>query len=409
VTHQERRSPRRYDMDWLRVIFVCGLIMIHVAAMFDPYPITAVKGKRSFLLILFATFLHEWRLAILFIVSGAGSYFALGFLNGRQFVKMRLRRIVIPLIVGTFLIVPIHLYYWQFLNNPTYPKSYFQFYSMIMYRFFVHGWFGTGKESLHWAHLWFLGYLFIASMVALPLLLYLRHGKGQEFIPKLAAFVEKPWAIFLFSIPLVLVEVAMRAHWTAGRVILVDDWATFTLNLVLFIYGFTIFSNDRIRRAIEAHRRSGLVGGILTSAVYLIITFGFGMPTRGYNLHWSLFMMLRAISVWFWCVAVLGFGSKYLDFNRKALAYLNEAVYPVYVLHLPLATIIAYHVVHWPLLPLVQFGIIVILTLAAALLLFEGIRRTKVTRFLFGLKTKKPKRAQVPAPETVVDPVLGRG
>src|SRR5262245_8935323 len=126
-------------MDWLRVIFVCGLIMIHVAAMFDPYPLSAVKGKRSFPLVLFATFLHEWRLAILFIVSGAASYFALGFLNGRQFVKMRFRRIVVPLVMGTFLIVPIHLYYWQFYNNPTYDKTYIHFYLTIMYRFFVRG------------------------------------------------------------------------------------------------------------------------------------------------------------------------------------------------------------------------------------------------------------------------------
>jgi glucan biosynthesis protein C len=389
-------------MDWLRVIFVCGLIMIHVAAMFDPFPITAVKGRPSFPLILFATFLHEWRLAILFIVSGAASYFALGFLNGLQFVKMRFRRIVVPLIVGTFLIVPIHLYYWQFHNNPTYGKTYIQFYLTIMYRFFVRGLFGTNRETLHWAHLWYLAYLFVASLVALPLLLYLRRGKGQEFISKLATFVEKPWAIFLFALPLVLVEVTMRARWTSARVIIVDDLATFTLNLILFIYGFAIFSNDRIRRAIEAHRRSALVGGILTSAAYLMITFVFRWPPMGYNFKWSLFMVLRATSVWFWCVAVLGFGSKYLNFNHKRLAYLNEAVYPVYVLHLTLATIIAYSVVRWPIPSLVQFAIIVIFTITAALLLFEVIRRTKVTRFLFGLKAKKPKPAQTPATETVV-------
>jgi glucan biosynthesis protein C len=402
VTHQERRSPRRYDMDWLRVIFVCGLIMIHVAAMFDPFPITAVKGKPSFPLIVFATFLHEWRLAILFIVSGAGSYFALGFLNARQFVKMRFRRIVVPLVMGTFLIVPIQLYYWQFYNNPGYGKTYAYFYLTIMYRFFVQGLFGTSRETLHWAHLWFLAYLFVASIVALPLLIYLRHGKGQEFIPKLARFVEKPWAIFLFALPLVLVEVTMRARWASSRVIIIDDWATFISNLILFIYGFTIFSNDRIRRAIEAHRWPALVGGILTSAAYLIITFVFRWPTKGYNLNWSLFMVLRATSVWFWCVAVLGFGSKYLDFNHKRLAYLNEAVYPVYVMHLPLATIIAYQVLRLPLPSLVQFMIIVLLTIAAALLLFEAIRRTKVTRFLFGLKMKKPKPAQTPATEPVV-------
>ncbi len=102
-------------------------------------------------------------------------------------------------------------------------------------------------------------------------------------------------------------------------------------------------------------------------------------------------MAFRAFSVWCWCIAVLGFGSKHLNFNHRALSYLNEAVYPVYILHLPLATIIAYHIVRLPLPSLVEFAIIVPLTIGAALLVFEVIRRTKVTRFLFGLKTKKTK------------------
>lgn len=378
--------------------------MIHVAAIFDPYPITAVKGRKSFPLVLFATFLHEWRLAILFIVSGAGSYFALGFLSGREFIWMRIKRIVIPLIMGTFLIVPIHLYYWQFQGTRGYDKTYIHFYATIMWRFFVNGSFGTARETLHWAHLWFLAYLFIASLIALPLFLYLRHGKGQHLIPRLAGLIEKPWAIFLFSLPIVLVEVSLRAASTSGRAIIIGDWSTFTVSLVLFVYGFLIMSNDKFRRAIEAHKRSALLAGIVTSLIYLVITFALRNFPSGYNLKFLLFMALRGFSVWCWCVAILGFASKHLNFNHKLLPYLNEAVYPVYVVHLPLATIVAYYVVRWPIPPLVQFAIIVILTLAAAVLVFELIRRTKITRFLFGLKVNKPKQAQIRATETAVTP-----
>jgi peptidoglycan/LPS O-acetylase OafA/YrhL len=103
-------------------------------------------------------------------------------------------------------------------------------------------------------------------------------------------------------------------------------------------------------------------------------------------------------------VAVLGFASKHLNFNHKLLPFLNEAVYPVYVVHLPLATIIAYRVVRLPIPPSVQFAIIVILTLAAALFVFELIRRTKITRFLFGLKVNKPKQGHAPATESAVTP-----
>jgi peptidoglycan/LPS O-acetylase OafA/YrhL len=404
VTHQLKKSARRYDADWLRVIFVCGLIMIHVAAMFDPYPITAVKGHRSFPLILFATFLHEWRLAILFIVSGAASYFALGFLSGRGYALMRIRRILVPLIMGTFLIVPIHLYYWQFQGSRTYNKTYLQFYGNALRRLFFEGAFGTSKETLYWAHLWYLFYLFVASLIALPLFLYLRHGKGQQLIPRLADFFEKPWAIFLLALPIMLLEVTLRAASQPARAIIIGDWSTFTVDLVLFIYGFILFSHDKFRQALEAHRKPALVAAIVTSLIYLFMVFGVRFFYVGYNLKFLLYMALRGFSVWCWCVAVLGHASRHLNFNHRLLPYLNEAVYPVYVVHLPLVTMIAYRVVRWPLPALVEFAIIVIASLAVALIIFDLIRRTKITRFLFGLKVNKSKQARMPATESAVTP-----
>lgn len=396
---EPKRSARRYDVDWLRVIAVCVLVMIHTAAMFDPYPITAVKGQRSFALTVFSTFVHEWRLSVLFIVSGAGSYFALRFLSGREFAVSRFKRIMIPLVAGTLLVVPVQLYYWQFLGNPGYSKTYVHFYLTITYRFFVFGLFGQGRESLHWAHLWFLFYLFVNSLLALPLFLYLRRDAGRRLVSRLAALMERRGAIFLMVIPLLVVEVTLRAlRYSSMRLIIADDWANFCNYLVLFVYGFVIFSDDRIRAAVERHRVVALVLGIVTSLTYLYITFTARIPVKGYNLDWTLFRVLCGFNMWFWCVAIFGFGSRYLNFNHRILPYANSAVYPVYVLHLPIATAIAYHVVRLPLPVGVQFAVIVLGTIAASVCIYEFfLRRTRVTRFLFGLKKlKRPARATEP-------------
>jgi len=404
MNNEPKRSVRRYDVDWLRVIAVCVLVMIHTAAMFDPYPITAVKGRSSLALAVFSTFIHEWRLSVLFIVSGAGSYFALGFLSGREFAVSRFKRIMIPLITGTLLVVPVQLYYWQFLGNPGYSKTYVHFYLTIIYRYFVFGMFGQGRESLHWAHLWFLFYLFVISLLALPLFLYLRRDAGRRHISRLAALMERKGAIFLLVIPILLVEVTLRAPQPgSARAIIVDDWANFCNYLVLFVYGFVIFSDDRIRAAIERHRVVALALGSLTSATYLFITFTARIPVRGYNLDWTLFRMMCGFNMWFWCVAVFGFGSRLLNFNHKILPYANSAVYPVYILHLPVATAIAYHVVRWPVPVAVQFPVIVLGTIAVSVCIYEFIlRRTRLTRFLFGLKkSKRPQRAAEPAPAAV--------
>lgn len=393
MDNEPKRDVRRYDVDWLRVLAVCVLVMIHTAAMFDPYPITAVKGRKSFALAVFSTFVHEWRLSVLFIVSGAGTYFALGFLSGRQFAVSRFKRIMIPLVAGTLLVVPIHIYYWQFLGNPGYAKSYLQFYRSIMYKFFVFGLFGQGRESLHWAHLWFLFYLFVISLAVLPLLLYLRRDTGRRHVSRLAALLGKKGGIFLMVIPILFVEATLRAlRPGSARAIIVDDWANFFNYLILFVYGFIIFSDDRIRTAIERHRFAALALGIVTSAAYLYLTFMALIPVKGYNLDWTLFRLMCGFNMWFWCVAIFGFGSRHLNFNHKILPYANSAVYPVYILHLPIATAIAYRMVRLPLPVSVQFAVIVLGTILVSVCIYEFIlRRTSVTRFLFGLqKTKKP-------------------
>ncbi len=407
MNDEPKRSVRRYDLDWLRVIAVCILVMIHTAAMFDPYPITAVKGPKSFALAVFATFVHEWRLSVLFIVSGAGSYFALGFLSGREFAVSRFKRIMIPLVAGTLLIVPIHIYYWQFLGTPGYPKTYLYFYQTIMYRFFVFGLFGQGRESLHWAHLWFLFYLFVISLVALPLFLYLRRNEGRRHVSRLAALLEKKGGVFLLGIPILVVEATLRAlRPGSSRAIIVDDWANFCNYLILFVYGFVIFSDDRIRAAIERHRVVALALGILTSATYLFIIFTARIPVKGYNLNWTLFRMMCGFNMWFWCVAIFGFGSRYMNFHHRLLPYANASVYPVYILHLPVATAIAYRVVRLPLPVSVQFTIIVLGTILISFCIYEFIlRRTRLTRFLFGLqKTKRRERAAPPTATAAVAP-----
>jgi glucan biosynthesis protein C len=402
MTDGPKKGARRYDVDWLRVLAVVVLVVFHTAAMFNPFdPFAAVKGKPFYPVAVFSAFIHEWRLAVLFIVSGAGSYFALGSLSAARFARGRFRRLVVPLVMGTLLLVPFHHYFGLLFQNPGYEKSFPQFYMRILGGFVRHGSFGYGLESLHWAHLWFLAYLFVASLLALPLFLYLRGERGRRLVEGLAGLLSRRGMIFLLALPLVAVEAALRARWHRTRLIIVDDWAGFFFYAILFVYGFVIYSDERITRACERHAKAALLLGLLTSAVFLVLTFTGRVPARGYNGPWTLFMALQGFNAWFWCVAILGFGSRYLNFRHRVLPYANDAVYPVYVLHLPVATTVGYWVLGWNVGSLAQFAIITLCTLALSVGLYEFvIRRTRVTRFLFGLKPKRAARAERTKPHT---------
>jgi hypothetical protein len=67
--------------------------------------------------------------------------------------------------------------------------------------------------------------------------------------------------------------------------------------------------------------------------------------------------------------------------------YLTPAALPLYVLHQPVVVAFAYAVVGRPAPILVKYAVIVAGSLAVILVVYEyAIRRTRVTRFLFGMR-----------------------
>jgi hypothetical protein len=67
--------------------------------------------------------------------------------------------------------------------------------------------------------------------------------------------------------------------------------------------------------------------------------------------------------------------------------YANDAQLPFYVLHYAPVVVIGFYVVQWPVSALVKYLVIALSSLVVTLVLYDiGVRRTTVTRFLFGVK-----------------------
>lgn len=75
--------------------------------------------------------------------------------------------------------------------------------------------------------------------------------------------------------------------------------------------------------------------------------------------------------------------------RAKAPRYGNEAVLPVYVLPQPVIVAIGFFVLGWGLPAIVEYLLISVLALAGTLLIYDLlVRRSAVTRFLFGVRAK---------------------
>jgi peptidoglycan/LPS O-acetylase OafA/YrhL len=111
------------------------------------------------------------------------------------------------------------------------------------------------------------------------------------------------------------------------------------------------------------------------------------LPNRGYSVGYVLYQMLRGVNSWFWVVALLGLGRRYLNFNNSLLQYASEAAYPLYILHQTIIVAIAFYVVRWNISISEKFFVISTASLVATIVLYDLlVKRINVVRFLFGLK-----------------------
>src|SRR6185369_10601200 len=106
-------TERRYDLDWLRVLGVLLLIPFHVALIFvlEPYTIMYIKDVvNSRALADLTGFIHMWHMPMLFMISGAATYYALGFRSVGEYIRERFLRLFVPLIFGLLTYVPFTIY-----------------------------------------------------------------------------------------------------------------------------------------------------------------------------------------------------------------------------------------------------------------------------------------------------------
>lgn len=380
VAAAKTKPERRYDLDWLRVLAVLVLIYFHTAAIFytgDLGEFYVKNNLSSYELKCFILFIHQWHMPLFFLLSGSATWFALSSRTVGEYVIERFKRLFIPFLFGTLVIVPPQVYY-RLLSNPDYQKSYPQF-----YRQFFNG--IRPQGNFEWGHLWFVIYLFVFSLIALPLFLHLRQRVSQDLLSKLAKFLEKPGAIFLLALPLALVEGTLRPRWS-GFQNLYDDWANFFLYIFYFIYGYLICADARLGPTIDRHLRIALIMAVTFMSVLFRLWVSDFLPNRGYSLEYVSYQMFRGVNSWFWVVTLLGIGRRYLNFNNRVLQYAGETSYPFYILHQTVVVAIGFYVVGWNISIMEKFLIISTTSLVATIVLCDLLVRINVVRFLFGLK-----------------------
>lgn len=371
-------SARRYDLDWLRVLVFGLLIFYHVGMFFVPWGFHIKNNVTYRDLIWPMLLLNQWRLPILFVISGMGTYYALSKRNTQQFMGERLKRLLIPLVFGMLVVVPPQVYFER-LANGEFAGGYFDFWPLQAFK-------GIYPEgNLSWNHLWFLPYLLLYSFLLMPLFLYLRKHASGAFMQWARARAGHALGLYLFIVPLYFIEAFVEPFFPVTHA-LVDDWFTFVNFIVLFFYGFVLMmTKERFWQTVEENRKLFLFNGLIGFALLLGIWLGFEDSTP---IHFTE-ALFKVFNFWSWILAIFGYGVRYLNHDSRFLRYSNEAVYPLYILHQTVTIAIGYYLIDLDWSFWTEASIMVVGTFGISVLLYELIiRRVRWLRPFFGLKQK---------------------
>jgi glucans biosynthesis protein C len=383
----EKNRARVDYIDWLRILAVFLLIYFHSARIFDdrePFYVKNAELSRALSALIIV--IGAWQMQLFFLLSGAGSFFALGFRSGGQYAWERFKRLFIPLAFGTCVIVPPQAYY-TLLGRPGFDKSYLAF--LPQFFAFNPATAGGYRGTFEWAHLWFLAYLFTYSLLCIPLFLYLKKEGGKKLIDKVANFFERPGVIFLPALWLAVLEMSLRPKWP-GFQVLVDDWANFTTYISYFIFGFIFCMDDRFAKTIGRQLKTIIALAIVCMLGVLAVEGIDPDIPAGYNPAHLLQLAFNAFTTWVWVIALLGLGGKFFNFKRWPLDYLNHAAFPFYVLHQTVIVVLGYYVIKLNTSVGLKYLIITTVALFTTLFIYDiFVRRTNITRFLFGMKPIK--------------------
>jgi glucan biosynthesis protein C len=375
-------------MDWLRVLAILLLHLFHTGMMFNSWDFHLKAPRTMAWLDPPMAALHLVRMPLLMLLSGAGTALALRTRGLGAFAWDRTQRLLVPLVVGMFLVVPPQIYFErrdQGLIGPGYFAFYRQVLDFVPYP----------AGSFSWHHLWFVAYLFVYCLLALPVFWALGQPWGQRALARGEALLLRgPWLWLLFA-PMAASNLIFAGYPETHA--LWGDPKVFSYYALLFLYGHLLGRCPRLWERL-AEVRWWSVGLAVPLWAAMLPDGEFPAP----------FERIGRDAVSFWTLlAALGLARHFVHRRGPWLAYVQGLTYPFYILHQTVILAVGYAVLHgigaipaqasaapgWLFLDVLLVSFV--LTCAGC----ELIARVPLLRPLFGLPMRARERpSPMPAP-----------
>ncbi len=394
-------QDRLHALDAVRAFALLVGIAFHAAFSFIPgLPpgLWAMKDvSPSQALDVFAFVTHIFRMSLFFFIAGFFARMLLEKNGTRGFWANRLKRILVPLLVGWIVTFPLIAVAWSMgmtkmfgaavsATPPALPT--------------IFGWFPI-------AHLWFL-------MVLLQLYVCLlvvrwavnavdRNGKLRAMADgTVRGLLNGYWAPFLLGVPLAVCLYTLPA-WTYWVGIPAPDQTYLPKLTPLVGYGTAMGLGWLVHRQkdVLGSIQQRWIGHLLIAAaatvatVFILMRHEFAPAVPGGER--LAFVACFTVALWGWVIGLTGLSLDKLSGFSAVRRYLADSSYWLYLAHLPVVAGIQVWVGKWNLHWSLKFPFVVMVTLAILLVTYHFlVRPSFIGTVLNGRKIPIRKRASAP-------------
>lgn len=343
-------------LDNIRWITVVLVVIYHIIYLFNNSGVISnISVKGIPIMDSFLIFVYPWFMCLLFVIAGISSKYSLQKRTNKEFIKDRVKRILLPSILGIF------IYGWvSSLITSCYVDMFDGNGAMIpgVIKYFIYCLMGIGP-------LWFCHVLFIGSV----LIVLIRKIDKKDILGRLSKKVNLPILLALVFIVWGSSFILNTPFITVYR---------FGIYLLMMLLGYYVFSNQELIKKIEKICIPLSIISILLGIIYVITYYGVN-----YTDNSVLDDLFTNVYLWITIISILGLGSKWLNFKNKFTEYMSKNNFNIYILHYVVVVLLGYVTVTFLHLPFIINYIIILLgTIILLPGLIEIIKRIPIIRFM---------------------------
>lgn len=384
-------GERQYFLDWIRVLAFAFLIFYHSALMFVDWGFHIESGHNFNWLKPILLLTSNWRLDVLFVVSGVAISAMTTKMSLKSFTWQRVIKLYIPLIFAVVVVVAPQSYF-EAIQKGIFSGDFWTFWTN---QYFSFSWDNRMQAPFPtYNHMWYVLYLFHYSLILLPVIAFFNSQRGVETLAHFENWLCTGHKIIW--LPLIcysLIYLFIDDHYITHA--FYNDLYGHQIFFFAVLMGFVLQRMPKVWQSFERNRYVALTIGLLAYALLLALFF---LPELQFGVsRTQMWDVSQLIIKWSWIASVIGFAKTYLNYSNGFLKYCNAIVYPFFILHQTVIIVLGFYVIDWGLSGPIELGTIVLGTFILCYLMTEFIiKKNDILRLLFGLNKPRKQNALTP-------------